>query len=41
VTSETSIIFKNTNKDVNFVGVLLQPIIPQKITETLNSESVE
>jgi ABC-type transport system substrate-binding protein len=34
------IILKNETRDVNFLQVLLQPIIPKSIVDTLNSETV-
>ncbi len=38
---ENTIVFKNTSKDVNFLQVFLQPILPKSVVETLNSENID
>jgi len=39
--NESSISFSNTNKDINFLHIFLQPILPSSIVEWLNSENVD
>jgi len=40
-TSSDSISFSRTSKDINFLKVFFQPIIPASITENLNSNNVD
>lgn len=35
------VIFKNESKDINFLQVLLQPILPKTLIDTLTSETVD
>ncbi|MDA9129256.1 ABC transporter substrate-binding protein [Candidatus Gracilibacteria bacterium] len=39
-TTKDSISFKNVAKDINFLDVFLQPIIPKSVIETLDTENV-
>jgi len=38
---EDSISFTNSSKDINFLQVLLQPILPEKVVERLNSDNID
>jgi len=40
-TWDTTITFSNTNKDINFLQVLLQPILPAKVVERLDSDNID
>jgi len=40
-TTENTISFENTSKDVNFLQIFLQPILPKTIVEWLTTETVE
>lgn len=40
-TSKDSISFENTSKDINFLHVFLQPIIPQSVVNTLDLENID
>lgn len=39
--TDDSISFSNTKKDINFLHIFLQPILPAKVIEELNSENIE
>lgn len=40
-TSNDTITFTNTTKDINFLQVLLQPILPAKVVERLDSDNID
>lgn len=40
-TWKDTITFSNTTKDINFLQVLLQPIMPAKVIERLNSDNID
>lgn len=40
-TTEDSISFSNSNKDINFLHIFLQPILPASVIEELDSENIE
>jgi len=39
--TDDSISFSNTKKDINFLHIFLQPILPAKVIEELDSENIE
>jgi ABC-type transport system substrate-binding protein len=40
-TTEDSISFSNTTKDINFLHIFLQPILPSTVVNTLNTENID
>lgn len=40
-TSKDSISFENTSKDINFLHIFLQPIIPESVVNTLDLENID
>lgn len=40
-TTSDSISFKNTNKDINFLEIFLQPILPQSVIERLDTQNID
>jgi ABC-type transport system substrate-binding protein len=40
-TGKDTITFSNTAKDINFLQVLLQPILPAKVIERLDSDNID
>jgi ABC-type transport system substrate-binding protein len=40
-TTKDSISFSNTSKDINFLHVFLQPIIPESVVNTLDTENID
>jgi len=40
-TWDTTITFSNTSKDINFLQVLLQPILPSKVVERLDNDNID
>jgi hypothetical protein len=40
IKKENSIIFKNINKDINYLNIFFQPIISQKILDKIENENL-
>lgn len=40
-TSDDSISFKNQSKDINFLHIFMQPILPESVVQTLDTENID